>query len=215
VFLQDFFSLDIKKVLGKPSVIAVFLLIIPLPFLFLFFSFYTEMEKLNEFDANIERLHKKSEEISILKVKESSFLGRLKNANHHFIDENLESLVLLQSEIKKLEEKNIENSETLKQRLKFLTDGSNHLKFIEESLKNHENLHEAEERLQHPVEMNVEDLKKLLCLVEGIHLSSYTPLEDSPQLVIKNFELSKKITSSEEEVYSLDMRLIKREIKGE
>jgi len=64
---------------------------------------------------------------------------------------------------------------------------------------------------QHVVEVNEEDLKRLLCLIEGTTIWPYGPKEGRPLLIIKDFKLSKKELFSKEKVFSLSMQLIKRE----
>jgi hypothetical protein len=129
------------------------------------------------------------------------------------LDKNVESLTFLLPEIKKLEAIQSENpdEEQVGGRLQFLKEGSNRLTFAEEQIRTNESFREIEEQQQHPVEMNEEDLKKLLCLIEGITIWPYGPKEGRPQLIIKDFKLSKKEISSQEKVFVVSMQLIKRE----
>ncbi len=69
----------------------------------------------------------------------------------------------------------------------------------------------SKRRQQTPIELNEEDLKRLLCLIEGATIWPYGPKEGRPQLIIKDFTLSKKELPSQEKVYVVSIQLIKRE----
>jgi hypothetical protein len=139
-------------------------------------------------------------------------LTSLKNPDPHYLDKNVETLTFLLPEVKKLESLLAENpeEEQLGRRLQFLKNG-NRLIFSEEQIRTNDLFTEVEEKQQNPVEMNEEDLKKLLCLIEGITIWPYGPKEGRPQLIIKDFRLSKKELSSQEKVYVVSIQLIKRE----
>ena len=148
-----------------------------------------------------------------LHQKESVFLSSLKNPDHFYIDKHIETLCFLEPEIRKTEAQLLENpnDDTLKKRLHFLKEGPNRLLFSEVQTRQHNHFQEVEEKQQHVVEMNEEDLKKTLSLIEGVTIWPYGPKEMRPQLIIKDFQLSKKETSSQEFVYIINMDLIKRE----
>jgi len=133
----------------------------------------------------------------------------LKNPDPHYLDKYIETLTFLVPELKKLEAS--ENTEEMQKRLQFIKDGANRLVFSEEEVRMAERLREIEEKQQHSVEMNEEDLKKLLCLIEGVTIWPYGPKEGRPQLIIKDFKLSKKKLSSQDKVFVVSMELIKRE----
>jgi len=184
-----------------------------LPFSCMILFFYTRMEKLNQYQERLEQVHKKAIVQKIHREKESAFLTKIKHADHFYIDKHLETFTFLENEIKRLQAcaYEPEQEDAAKRRLSFLKEESNRLLFTEEKIRRNETIQEIEEKQQHPVEMNEEDLKKLLTLIEGTIISPYLPKENRPQLIIKNFELSKKPVSSEEDVFVVNMQLIKRE----
>ena len=145
--------------------------------------------------------------------KESTILASLKNPDAHYLGKYVETLTFQLSEIKKFETIQAENpdDELISRRLVFLKEGGNRLLFSEEHIRTNELFRETEEKQQHLIELNEEDLKKLLCLIEGITIWPYGPKEGRPQLVIKDFKLSKKEVSSQEKVFVVSMQLIKRE----
>jgi hypothetical protein len=137
----------------------------------------------------------------------------LKNPDPHYLDKHVEPLTFLLPEIKKLETIQLENpdEEQIAKRLQWLKEGDNRLRFSEEQIRANALFRETEEKQQHSVELNEEDLKKLLCLIEGITIWPYGPKEGRPQLIIKEFKLTKKELSSYEKVFVVSMQLIKRE----
>jgi hypothetical protein len=185
----------------------------PLPFFLCLFLFLFQMQKFNQIEGEMERIHAKTLHTEEIQRKESSLLASLKNPDPHYLDKNVETLTFLLPEVKKLETIQLENpeEESIGKRLQFLKEGGNRLTFAEEQIRSNELFRELEEKQQHPVEMNEEDLKKLLCLIEGVTIWPYGPKEGRPQLIIKDFRLSKKELPSQEKVFVVSIQLIKRE----
>lgn len=185
----------------------------PIPFFWVLFNFIFGIQKLNQLEDQLNRVHAKSIRSQQIQQKESALLAALKNPDPHYLDKHVETLTFLLPEIKKLEALQMENleDEQINRRLQFLKEGGNRLIFSEEQIRSNELFTEVEEKQQHPVEMNEEDLKKLLCLIEGITIWPYGPKEGRPQFIIKDFRLNRKELSSQEKVYVVSMQLIKRE----
>lgn len=187
------------------------LFLAPLPIFYFAFSFYTEMQK--DLGARLELLHQKALQHELQKKREAHFVEKLKKSDHYYIDKYLESLTFLQPEIQKLESALTTGAqdEELKERLSFLKEGKNKLLFVEEAIERTSSLQEVEEKCKYAVEMNEEDLKRVLSVVEEVKIGSYLPPENAPQLIIKNFELLKKPTLGSEDVFEVHLSLIKRE----
>lgn len=204
-----------KKIPFNLSNTALWLLAFtaPIPFFFFFVNFLFGLQKLSQLEEEMERVHARTLQAQEIQRKESALLASLKKPDPHYLDKNVETLTFLLSEIKKLESIQSENpdNEQINKRLQFLREGGNRLVFSEEQIRSNEFFREIEEKQQHPVEMNEEDLKKLLCLIEGITIWPYGPKEGRPQLIIKDFHLSKKELSSQEKVFVVSLQLIKRE----
>jgi hypothetical protein len=185
----------------------------PIPFLLSFFHFFGGLQTLNQYKEEMERIQAKTLLVQESERKENSLLASLRHPDPHYLDKHIETLTFLLPELKKLEGIHAENTEEerSRQRLHFLKEGGNRLLFSEEHIRANEIFREIEERQQHPVEMNEEDLKKLLCLVEGITIWPYGPKEGRPQLIIKDFSLTKKELSSQEKIFVVSMQIIKRE----
>ncbi len=197
----------------SPPVLWFILMIAPIPFFMIFFHFLLSMQKFNDLEEEMARILTKSSELQEVQQKENLLLASLKNPDPHYLEKNVESLIFLLPEMKKIETIQSESmqDENLGKRIHFLKEGGNRLVFSEEQIRTNEIFRELEEKQQHPVEMNEEDLKKLLCLIEGITIWPYGPKERRPQLIIKDFKLSKKDLPSQEKVYVIAMQLIKRE----
>lgn len=199
-----------RLLLAHPYFFLAVLALSCLPFIFLLTSFLSKLDELDEIGLAAEQLHIKEMRLKGRGQSEEAFLSKMKNADHFYIDKNIETLLFLEPEIARLE---IQTDPAMKKRLEFLKGNGNKLLFAEEEIRKGDLFQEVEERPQHAVEMNADDLKKLLCLVEGIPIPPFSPLSDAPQLLIKKFELIKKPVSAEQEVYVVNMHLIKREGK--
>lgn len=164
-------------------------------------------------EETIEDLWKNLEAQKFKQQAESHYLHKLHQADPYYIDKYLESLVFLEEETANLQILLRANpsDDALKQRLRHLKDGTNQLRFSEENLHRVGNLQEVDENQQHPVEINLADLKKLLTRIEEVPISPYQPIEKAPQLIIKYFDLFKKPVSDQEDTYLIQMNLIKRE----
>ncbi len=193
--------------------IGILLLAAPVPFFIFLFHFIFGMQKLEQLEGEMHRIHQKMVFLQETQRKESFLLASLKNPDPHYLDKHVETLTFLLPEIKKLEAIQSEDSEDehVAKRLQWLREGGNRLRFSEENIRANELFRETEEKQQTAIELNEEDLKKLLCLIEGTTIWPYGPKEGRPQLIIKDFKLAKKELPSHEKLYTVSMELIKRE----
>ena len=136
-----------------------------------------------------------------------------RESDHFYIDKYLEPLPLLQKEVASIEtlfDKPVPFSEPLKKRYEFLTAGQNEIRFIEGQVKSYPTFQETMETLSHPVEVDLDDLKRLLTLIEGSNLSDLSP-EGRPHLLITDLKLEKKEGLNGREHFQLFLKLLKRE----
>lgn len=195
------------------TVLWSLLIAAPIPFLLFLYSFVSRMQNLSDIEEEMERIHLKASHALEIQRRESSLMASLQHPDPHYLEKNMESLTFLLPELKKIESLPLDNSEDEYSgtRVQFLKGGGNRLIFSEEQTRTSETFRETEEKQQHPVEMNEEDLKKLLCLIEGITIWPYGPKEGRPQLIIKDFILTKKEIAPQEKVFVISTQLIKRE----
>jgi hypothetical protein len=189
------------------------LAVAPVPFLLLLYSFVSGFQDLDRLEEEMERIHVRTTQALEIQRHENSLMASLKHPDPNYLEKNLETLTFLLSEVKKIESLQSEDlvDERTGMRMQFLKEGGNRLVFSEEQTRSNETFRETQEKQQHPVEMNEEDLKKLLCLIEGITIWPYGPKEGRPQLIINDFRLTKKEISPQEKVYVISIQLIKRE----
>lgn len=187
----------------------------PIPLILCLFHYVSKFQQLEELESEIQRIHIKTAHVEETRAKESAVLASLKNPDPHYLDKQLETLTFLLPEIKKLEtlQTDLPDDEQIAKRVQFLKEGGNRLLFSEEQIRSHESFRETEEKQQHIIEINEEDLKKLLCLIEGVTIWPYGPKEGRPQLIVTDFKLQKmeRSISGQEKVYAVSMQLLKRE----
>ena len=186
---------------------------VPLPVFYFLLNWYLNVGIWNKLDQRMENIHAKKMHYEEIQKKQHSVINSLSQSNPTYIDQYLETLTFLEPEIKKMETLFADNSvdEATNRRLQFLKSGSNRLLFTEEKIRSKEKIREVVERQQHPVEMDEEDLKRLLCVTEGITIWPYGPKEGRPQLIVQDFQLQKKHLPSNDNVFVVQMQLLKRE----
>jgi len=185
------------------------------PILFIFSHFLSSLNSLDELKNTISHV----EQLALTKERKQSMniLTRehFRNADHFYIDKHLETLSFLEPEIEALQKvvnnKYFAGDESVKRRLEFLTGPTNCLLFSEGNIQAYPFFQETTASLVHPVEINHEDLKELLSLIEGYNIGSYKPGPKRPQLIILDFKLDKKEPTENNEVFQLNLKLLKRE----
>lgn len=155
----------------------------------------------------------RKEKISLeRKARKERFIQRYSQADPYFLDQKIESFPLLLAEKEQLESllhhPAFPESTVLKDRLQFLND--NRLAFVEENMKTSSQWKEVEEKQRRPVQMDEQDLQKILSLIEDVQVGPYIPSNTSPQILIKDFRLKKQETPLNQ-VWEAEMDLFKRE----
>ncbi|MEN9654344.1 MAG: hypothetical protein RL235_456 [Chlamydiota bacterium] len=149
------------------------------------------------------------------KERKERFLQRFSHSDPYFIDRNIESLRFLNHEIKELQtllhHPAIAYTTPIEERLKAISDNENRLSFVENKTKVSPFCKEVEEKQQAPIQLDEEDLKKLLVRLEDEQIECYTSLDNSPQIIITDFVLEKIVTPQKKEVFEVQMELLKRE----
>jgi len=136
-------------------------------------------------------------------------------ADHFFIDKQLETMVFLEPELSSIQKFYSQNKLPLnskdKSRIDFLTSGDNSLVFSEGSITRYEGFQEVMETLVVPVEVNITDTKRLLSQIEGASFDGISPPKNKPQMIITEFKLEKTTGFQQNEVFKLQIKLLKRE----
>lgn len=186
-----------------------------LPLLFVIFPLFEENELVDTLQNNLESIRYNALVKEKRQATNLAIRAHFHDADHFYIDKQLETLVFLEPEIEQLErlheDKNFSSNEAIKRRLEFLTGHANAMTFSEGIVTSYPLFQETTETLVHPVEVDATDIKKILSRVEGVKIGEFSPSSDRPQLIITEFNLDKKEVADNNEVYLLDMKLLKRE----
>ncbi|SCA63084.1 Uncharacterized protein SCG7109_AH_00390 [Chlamydiales bacterium SCGC AG-110-M15] len=140
---------------------------------------------------------------------------RHQNADPFYVDKALESLIFLNDEIDRLqsilEDPSFPATPSVTERLEFLKSKRNRLAFAEQTITSYDRFKETIEVMKHPVELDLDDLHRLLSKIERLNIGSHTPDAHSPQLLITDFRLERKKHANNNESFILNMKLLKRE----
>lgn len=196
--------------------LLIYLLIAGLiPVICVAFFFFSQLDQVDIVEQNLENVQDLAERVEKKQAANIATHAKYHDADHFYIDKNLETLKLLEPELEELKKLTsnpnyIEDDATHK-RFDFLNSKQNHLTFTESNVQTTPFFTEVTETLIHPVEVNVSDLKRILALIEGKDLGEFQAAPHRPQLQIIDFKLEKKNIRDNNEVFDLNMKLLKRE----
>lgn len=199
----------------KKRLILYALILGVLPIIFALFRFSSLA---GEADAVEERIREIQELFGVYKKKQSvniATINHFRESDHFYIDKNLETITLLEPEIEALQKiashKNFPGDPVIKKRLEFLTGPGNSPIFNEGTVQSFPLYQETVETLAHPVEANIDDIKNILSKTEGVSLPPFEPIPSRPQLIVLDFKIERKKHADGNEVFLLNMKLLKRE----
>jgi len=185
-----------------------------LPILLVLLNIYSQQSDISSLKQNINYLQ---EMIITRETKQAANLAikdQYKNADHFYIDKQIESIRLLKPEIESLKkiasQNNVVDNEAVKKRLEYLLNG-NKIVFTEGVVQNTPFFQETIETLVHPIEVNQDNLQEILSKIEGIKIGSYDPGAERPQMIVIDLKLDKKRIEEKNEVFLLNLKLLKRE----
>lgn len=175
------------------------------------FFLFSEKQATELFQDQFSSIALKAKTAFAKKIRKEKFLETHKNSAPYFLDKEIESLSFLENEKARLKSwfahPAIANKDALKKRLSFLESHQNYLSFADDEIQISKTYKETLEKQRERVEVDSDDLKNLLALIEETSEESNL----RPQLVICDFFLKKKTTELQNEVYELKMDLLKRE----
>lgn len=194
-------------------IIGVFYLLIFLPFSLVLLHMSREIDQLKEYEEAVDILPLRMEKVKAAHKGKMAFIDTYRLSDPEYISHRLETMTFLDSEIEALKLVNnhaaFESCDNIKTRLELLTQGGNRFSFSETCRDVDGEIEEREFAQIQPVEINGNDLKRILVAVEGISIGKEEAPKGRPQMVIKSFTLDKK-KLAERETYLLEMQLIKR-----
>lgn len=186
-----------------------------IPIAFALFQLQQNTQAVDQLSAKAQSV----KELALIKEGKLSFNKQVKayyeNADHFYIGKYLENLLFLEPEVEALQKvlnhEAVGDNPVYKKRLEFLTGPDNALSFTEGTVHSYADFQETTETLVHPIEINVDDLKTILSRIEGVQIGDHDPQPHRPQLLITDFKLDKKRNTGGNEVFILQLKLLKRE----
>lgn len=209
------FEWNFKRLIQNKGMIASFYLLCLSPLMVCVLAI---KEKSNHYDAlskQVEDIEIRMETSLATQKDRNAFFLKYRDVDRYYLDNVLEAATFLKEEQEALSlvcgHPAFKSCESVRNRLAFLTKGDNRLIFSEENRRSKNHIEEVDLKQKRLVEINSEDLKNLLSMIEGVRIGEYYPLPQAPQLIVRRFMLRRK-KLTEKETFLLDMHLIKREI---
>jgi len=186
-----------------------------LPFVFVVVNFLSEKSSLDDLHNSLQDM----QQSALLRERKQAVNMAVRNhyrdADHFYIDKYIETLTFLEPEVESLQKivnnKNFAGDEMIKKRLELLSGSGNSMVFTEGVVQSAPQFQEVTETLVHPVEINTNDLQKILSRIEGVPIGQFSPGPNRPQLIILELKLDRKNITEKNEVFSLNLKLLKRE----
>lgn len=186
-----------------------------LPVIFALFHVFSSQKQVTILRSAVQEIH----QMAVIQEKKQAVNTAVRNhfrdADHFYIDKHLETLIFLEPEIESLQKiqsnTHFADDEAVKKRLEFLTGQGNNMVFSEGMVQSTPLLREVVETLVHPVEINESDLQNILARIDGIRIGSFSAAPNRPQLIVTDFKLDRKAVGDKNEVFMLNLKLLKRE----
>lgn len=204
-----------KQIVQSKGVIIGFYIVCLLPFILTILAAKRKSCRFEKLSEQVSRMGLHIEEFLDRQKDRNGFFERYKNVDRRYLDRVMETATFLKPEVDLLktvcEHPAFESCDSVKKRLSFLTNGENALAFVEGHLRHKNCINEIDIKQKHPIEINHEDLKHLLSLIEGVTIGDYHPLSLPPQLFFRRFILRRN-GDAKKETFLLEMELMKREV---
>lgn len=137
-----------------------------------------------------------------------------RDADHFYIDKHLETMRFLETEVAALQkltnQEATAGNEAVSRRFEHLVK-NNKMQFVEGVVQTTTSYQETTETLATPVEIDASDLREILAKIDGITIGPYGPASKSPQLLVLSFKITKQTSPQKNEVFLLNLKLLKRE----
>lgn len=186
-----------------------------LPALLVSMYFYSLNNTVAELTAQAESILDKVVQKQTKQAMNVAVIEHFRNADNFYLDKHLEGLRFLRDEREALqailENKQFIEDKALRRRYEFLSGEENALTFNEGAVVRYPLFKEVIESQTRPVEVDLNDLTAILRLVEGVPWRGEAPPPGRPQLIVLDFKLDKKVAPEDYHLFSLNMRLLKRE----
>ena len=172
---------------------------------------------INELEFRFFKAIRKAKSAMEKKGRRERFLERHSKPDPYFLDTQIESLHFLTREIDRLKTWSahpaIPRKELIHDRMAYLQSEDNRLTFVEEEIQTSDLFKETIEKQRHPIQVDTQDLAELLSIIEDVPKIGGQPIFRRPQLLITDFSLKKMKTPLNDEVFELNIDLLKREFQ--
>lgn len=203
------------KNIPKNRLLLYVMLLGLIPILIAYLSFSSALSQLDSIHSVLADM----QEMALVREKKQSAnmatQSHYRDADHFYIDKYLETLTFLEPEVESLQKvltnKSLIDDEAVKKRLELLTGTGNSFVFTEGVVQSTPIFQETTETLVHPVEINSNDLQKIIAKIEGVEIGAHKPNPNRPQLIILDFRMDRKTINDKNEVFLLNLKLLKRE----
>jgi CRISPR/Cas system-associated endonuclease/helicase Cas3 len=162
-------------------------------------------EKLSLLEDSFTMLQAHADRIHSAKAQNDLALKQMQVADASYLNEPLR---FLEGELRRLQTV-LRDDPNLQRRYDYLST-DNQLSFLQESSKSGDLFNEYRLKLKHPVDLDAEDLKKVLTLIEGVSTNLYSPKKGRPLMIVTDFKLVRKKSPLQEEIYEVDLKLLRR-----
>lgn len=172
-----------------------------LPLALAAYVLHLRYEALHEAARIVANIEKEQHVIARIALQKEQILARCNGSDPQYVRKESEAFSFVQPQIRRLQISGYSPDLSLLR--------SNHLQWVESPSRTFFGFQETDFHLANPVFMNGDDLKKFLVFIEGVVIDPYIAKEKKPQLVIRDFELTRK-TVGTEEVYAVNLQLTQR-----
>ncbi len=175
------------------------------------YSFLQRYLRLESWKKSLHYIRAEAPQITRFKAECQELVAQIEKADGQYLQNYLSSQSFLRKERYRLISlaENHTLSPLQKERLRFLTDGQNSLQWTPGKKVKTPLWRYVEFKQTHSVEVDEEDIQKILAHIEGISIGPYCPNSGRPPMTIKQCEL---IRHDERPVFFMNLDLWSKEI---
>lgn len=154
----------------------------------------------------IESLEERALSAEASKATRDTVWQKAQHSHPQYLSQVVETLPLLKPELNRVQALawQYPSNTALQERLSFLQGDKNRIRFIQAAERSGPFFQETEHKMQNSVQMNEDDLRNFLSVIED------KDAKDRPILFIKTFDLQRVKEKADEIVYNVQVELIKR-----
>ncbi|MDP1836452.1 MAG: hypothetical protein Q8K75_11085 [Chlamydiales bacterium] len=184
-----------------------------LPILLVAYQYRSTNTQLERLTSRIETIQQQAFLLEQKLTPNRAVQAAFRDADRFYLDKYVENIQLLESEIAMLEkivkDPIVPPDPQLVSRLDALR--KNTIQFSEGTVESYPFFKEVPDSLARAVEVDDGDIQEIISRIEGISIGKYEPGPNRPQMIITDFKLERKTGQRQSLLYSLNIKMIKRE----